>query len=99
MPVLVWCYRVIIHGAFSAQVKLDWEVPAQGFYTTRWVVASNRQTAIAKAFLSARRELDRWADIRDGLIAIDMEATDVGPGSWWRWLKSGGRGFSFYAEE
>jgi hypothetical protein len=92
----VGSFVVLIHGAFSAAVKLAPEVDAQGFYTTRWVVAVNKKNAIRKAFLSARRELNQWSDVRDGLVRVDMQAEEVEPGSWWRWLKGGGRGFSFY---
>ena len=93
------CFRVIIHGAFSAMVLLDSELGARGFYTTRWVVASDLEGAISKAFRSARRELNQWSDIRDGLIAVEMEDEEVAQGSWWRLLKGGGRGFAFYEKE
>jgi hypothetical protein len=62
-------------------------------------VTSNEQTAIGKAFDSARPELAaKKPDIRDGLVAIEMEAQEVAPGSWWRWFKGGRRGFSFYTD-
>jgi len=63
-------------------------------------VTSDVQTATTKAFNSAWRELQqKQADIRDGLVSIDMEAEEVTSGSWWRWLKGGGRRFAFYTEE
>lgn len=94
------CFLVLIHGAFRPRLNFGAELSAHGFYTTRWVVTSNKQTAIAKAFKSARRELmEAQADIRDHLVSIEMEVEQVEPGSWWRWLKGGGRGFSFYTDE
>lgn len=95
----VRCFRVLIHGVFKPLLRLDQEQGAEGFYTTRWVVAADQQTAIGKAFHSARRELGKWGDVRDGLIAVQMEAEEVASGSWWRWLKSGGRGFAFYTDD
>ena len=96
---LVRCFLVLIHGAFRPRLNLDSEMTARGFYTSRWVVTSDEQAAIRKAFDSARRELvAKQADIRDGLVAIEMEAEQVEPGSWWRWLTGGGRGFTFYTE-
>ena len=96
---LMYCFRVLIHGAFTARVLLAPEVNARGFYTTRWVVAADKQTAVSKAFQSARRELEQWSDVRDGLVAVDMEAEEVDAGSWWRWLRGGGRGFAFYGDD
>jgi hypothetical protein len=73
---------------------------ARGFYTTRWVVAFDERSATTKAFGSARRELMQMhADIRDRLVSVEMELEEIAPGSWWRWLKGGGRGFSFYLDE
>jgi hypothetical protein len=96
----VRCFLVLLHGAFRPRLNFGPEISARGFYTTRWVVTSDEQTAIVRAFASARRELqEKHADIRDGLVSIEMEAQEVEPGSWWRWLKGGGRGFSFYTEE
>ena len=96
---LVRCFLVLIHGALRPRLNLDSEMAARGFYTSRWVVTSDEQAAIGRAFSSARRELvAKQADIRDGLVAIEMEAEEVEPGSWWRWLKGGGRGFTFYTE-
>ena len=92
-------FRVLIHGAFSARVKLAHEVDARGFYTTRWVVAADKQTSVSKAFQSTRRELEQRSDVRDGLVTAEMEAEGVDPGSWWRWLRGGGRGFAFYENE
>lgn len=99
MPPSVACFRVLIHGAFTARVTLAPEAEARGFYTTRWVIASDKATAIRKAFSSARTELNQWSDVRDGLVAVEMEAEEVHAGSWWRWLKGGGRGFAFYTED
>jgi len=96
----VGCFRILIHGDFTARVKLAPEMAhARGFYTTRWVMASDKATAIRKAFSSARTELNQWSDVRDGLVAVEMEAEEVDAGSWWRWLKGGGRGFVFYTED
>ena len=96
---IVRCFRVLIRGDFTARVTLAPEMAARGFYTTRWVVASDEETAVRKAFNSARAELNRWSDLRDGLVAVEMEVEDVDGGSWWRWLKGGGRGFTFYPED
>jgi hypothetical protein len=96
---LMRCFRVLIHGAFSPRLKLASAPSAGGFYTTRWVVAAHADAAIAKAFQAARHELEQWAEFRDGLIGVQMEAEEVGPGSLWRWLKGGGRGFAFYTDE
>jgi hypothetical protein len=99
-PAPVRCFLVIIHGAFRPRLNFGSEISAEGFYTTRWVVASNEKIAISKAVASARSELvEKQPDIRDGLVSIDMEAEEVESGSWWRWLKGGGRGFSFYTRE
>jgi hypothetical protein len=96
----VRCFRVLIHGQFERLVQLGpAEVETLGFYTTRWVVADAKEDAIRKAFRSAKRELQQWSDIRDGLVGIEMEAEDIGAGSWWRWLRGGGKGFAFYAED
>ena len=95
----VHCFRVIIHGAFSARVRLAPDVDTRGFYTTKWVVAPDKQTAVSKAVQSARRELEQWSDVGDGLVAVDIEAEDVDSGSWWRWLRGDGRGFAFYGDD
>jgi hypothetical protein len=100
MSVLVRCFRVLIHGRFERLVRLGpADVQTRGFYTTRWVVAGTNDGATRKAFASAKRELQQWADIRDGLVGIDMEAEDVSAGSWWRWLRGGGKGFAFYFDD
>jgi hypothetical protein len=97
---VVRCFRVLIHGQFERLVQLGpAEVETRGFYTTRWVVADAEQSAIRKAFQSAKLELQQWSDIRDGLVSIDLEAEDVSPGSWWRWLRGGGKGFAFYIDD
>jgi hypothetical protein len=93
------CFRVLIHGAFSPRLKFASAPSASGFYTTRWVVTANAGAAIAKAFQATLSELERWADVRDGLIGVEMKAEEVASGSWWRWLKGGGRGFAFYTDE
>lgn len=94
------CFRVLIHGQFERFVQLGTEdTRARGFYTTRWIVADAKDNAISKAFESAKAELQQWSDIRDGLVAIQMEADDVSAGSWWRWLRGGGRGFAFYTDD
>jgi hypothetical protein len=96
----VRCFVVLIHGAFRPRLSFGPEISARGFYTTRWVVTFDAGTAVAKAFASARRELmQKHADIRDRLVSIEMEAEAVERGSWWRWLKGGGRGFSFYTDD
>ena len=59
----------------------------------------DEEGAVRKAFESARCELNRWSDVRDGLVSVEMEAEKVDAGSWWRWLKGGGRGFTFYTED
>ena len=92
------CYHVLIHGEFNARVQLAPEVPTKGFYTSLWVIAQEEKAAVSKAFRSAEQELRQWSDVRDGLVAVRMEAEEVEPGSWWRWLRGGGRGFTFYAE-
>ena len=96
----VQCFRVLIHGEFERLVRLGpADVETRGFYTTRWVVADGQDSAIRKAFGSAKRELQKWSDIRDGLVGIDMEAEEVSEGSWWRWLRRGGKGFAFYVDD
>jgi hypothetical protein len=96
----VRCFRVLIHGQFERLVQLEpADVGTRGFYTTRWVVANVEESAIRKAFRSAKLELQRWSEIRDGLVGIDMHAEDVGAGSWWRWLGGGGKGFAFYFDD
>jgi hypothetical protein len=96
----VRCFRVLIHGQFERLVRLGpADVEARGFYTTRWVAADAEENAIRKAFQSAKLELQQWSDIRDGLVGIDMEAEDVSAGSWWRWLRGGGKGFAFYVDD
>ena len=100
MQPLMRCFQVLIHGAFRPRLNFGAELSAHGFYTTRWVLASDEQTAIKKGFSSARRELlTKQADIRDGLVSMNMEAEEIAPGSWWRWLKGGGGGFSFYTDD
>jgi hypothetical protein len=96
----VHCFCVLIHGAFRPRLNFGSEMSARGFYTTRWVVAFDENSAIAKAFASARRELTQMhTDIRDRLVSVEMEPDEIAPGSWWRWLRGGGRGFSFYMDE
>jgi hypothetical protein len=93
-------YSVLIHGAFDAHVRLDpTQVPARGFYTTRWVLARDETIARGKAFRSAREELNEWSDLRNGLVSVHMDAEEIGPGSIWRWLCGGGRGFAFYIDK
>jgi hypothetical protein len=92
-------FQALIHGAFTAHVRLVPEVEARGFYTTRWVLARNEAEAAKKAFRSARQELNQWSDLRDGLVSVTMEVEEIGPGSIWRWLRGGGRGFTFYEQE
>ena len=93
-------FRVLIHGQFARRVRLSpAETDIGGFYTTRWVVADTKENATRKAFQLAKRELEQWGDIRDGLVGIDMKAEDVNAGSWWRWLRGGGKGFAFYADD
>ena len=96
----VTCFQIRIHGRFDVQVT-GGSTPcsARGFVTTRWVVAASVETAIQKAFRSAKRELNQWPDVRHGLVSIRMEAEEVCYGSWWRWLKGGGRGFGFYEKD
>ena len=91
-------FHVLIHGGFTARVRLAPEVSTQGFYTSRWVLARDEAAAVQKAFRSARAELDQWDDIRDGLVSVNFEAEETGPGSLWRWLRGGGRGFTFYGD-
>jgi hypothetical protein len=99
MPWPVRCFLVLIHGAFQPRLHFGAELTACGFYTTRWIVSPNKETAIRRAFDSVRRELvAKQTDIRDGLVKVEMEAEEVAPGSWWRWLKGGGRGFAFYMD-
>ena len=93
------CFYVLVQGSFTARVALAPEMEAHGFYTTRWVVAFDKLAAMRKAFRLVRRELEQWSDVRDGLVAVEMQAEEIGAGSWWRWLKGGGRGFSFYGED
>src|SRR4028119_171554 len=100
MSEAVRCFRVLIHGQFERRVHLGpADRQARGFYTTRWVVAGTRDEAVRKAFGLAKRELEQWSDIRDGLIGIKMEAEELNSGSWWRWLRGGGRGFAFCLED
>lgn len=92
-------FAVLIHGAFSSNVQLSAESPfAQGFYTTRWVLAPSETAAGKKAFRSAKEELNKWSDLRDGLVSVRMNVEEVRSGSFWRWLRGGGRGFSFYTD-
>ena len=96
----VRCFCVLVHGQFEHRVHTaSAEMKPRGFYTTRWVVATGRENAVQKAFRSTKLELQQWPYIRDGLAEVGMEAEEVGPGSWWRWLKGGGRGFSFYIDD
>ena len=96
----VRCFVVLIHGRFKRRVRLGPdEIDTRGFYTTRWVLADDEEDAVRKAFRSAERELQRWSDVRDGIVGTDMEAERIGPGSWWRWLKGGGRGFAYYTDD
>lgn len=73
MQPLMRCFQVLIHGAFRPRLNFGTDVTAEGFYTTRWVVAAGEQAAIGKGFDSARRELaTKQPDIRDGLVTIQM---------------------------
>jgi len=93
-------FRVLVHGAFTAHVRLNPEVQARGFYTTRWVFARDEAAAAEKAFNSARSELKKWSDVRDGLVSVAMDAEDVqATGPWHIVFRGGGRGFAFYGEE
>jgi hypothetical protein len=93
-------YSVLIHGAFQPHVRLEpSDFQTHGFYTTRWVLARSEAEATEKAFRSATRELNRWPDLRDGLVSVNMEAEEIGPGSVWPWLRGGGRGFAFYFDD
>ena len=97
---MVRCFAVLIQGRFERRVRLGPdEIETRGFYTTRWVLATTEEDAVRKAFRSAKRELQGWSDVRDGLVGTEMEAESTEPGSWWRWLKGGGRGFSFYTDD
>lgn len=93
------CFHVFIRGEFDERVLIAPEVPTRGFYTSRWVLADSEETAICKAYRSAELELQQWSDVRDGLVEVSMEAEEVRAGSWWRWFRGGGSGFSFYGEE
>ena len=94
------CFRVLIHGQFERLVQLGpVEAETRGFYTTRWVVAETEESAVLKAFESAKRELQQWSDIRDGFVGINMETEEVSAGSWWQWLRGGGKGFAFYVDD
>jgi len=95
----VHCFVVLIEGEFERLVDVGFAEHAGGFYTSRWVVARTKAAAIPKALRSAKRELEQWPDIRDGLVRINMQVESVGAGSWWRWVRGGGRGFSFYGDE
>lgn len=75
------------------------DLDARGFYATRWVVAKAEQDAIHKAILSTNAELQDWANVRDEFVRVQMDAQEVSAGSWWRWLRGGGKGFAFYAED
>jgi hypothetical protein len=97
---LVRCFSVLMHGAFRPRLNFESEVSPRGFYTTRWTVTSSQQKAVKPAFDSAKRELaGQHPDTRDGLVTVEMQAEDVATGSWWRWLKGGGRGFAFYMDD
>ena len=96
---MVGCFQVLIQGAFSGPIGLGPELKAHGFHATRWIVASEKPKAMRKAFESLRRDLNNWPDIRDGRVTVEMDVEEIGAGSWWRWLKGGGRGFSFYDED
>jgi hypothetical protein len=93
-------FSVLIHGAFNSHLQVQPGAPfARGFYTTRWVLAADEKTAVQEAFRSAEEELNSWSNVRDGLVSVSMEAEEIGPGSLWRWLRGGGRGFAFYTED
>ena len=93
------CFVVLIEGEFERLVRVGFPDEVRGFYTTRLVVAANASAAIPKAMHSAKRELEKWPDIRDGLTRINMQVESVAATSWRQWLRGGGRGFSFYGEE
>ena len=93
------CFHVLIHGQFDVRVQLAPEVPARGFYTSRWVITGGRDEAVRKAFRSAKRELQQWSDIRDGLVSVTMETETLEPAAFWRVFSRGNRGFAFYGEE
>lgn len=68
------CFVVLIHGALRPRLNFGSELSAHGFYTSRWVVTPNELAAITKAFNSAARELlETQADIRDGLMSVEMD--------------------------
>jgi hypothetical protein len=98
---LVRIFSILVHGVFTSHVELLHAAPPlRGFYTTRWVLARNEAEATERAFRSVRRELNgKWPDLRDGLVSVSMNADEIGPGSLWRWLRGGGAGFAFYADE
>jgi hypothetical protein len=95
------CFRVLIHGRFERLLGVaQAHAEPRGFYTTRWVTADTKPEAVSKAFELARRELhQKLPDVRDGFVVVEMDAEETTGGSWWRWLKGGGRGFSFYTGE
>ena len=93
-------YCVRVHGAFTPKLASEADLPFRGFYTTRWVFARDETAATAKAFSSARTELQKWSAMRDGLVSLKMEAEDIWHTGPWRLLwRGGGRGFSFYSED
>jgi hypothetical protein len=43
--------------------------------------------------------LEKWnADIRDGLISVELEAEEVEPAEWWKAFYRANRGHIFYRE-
>ena len=91
--------RVLIHGAFTARVRLAPDVEARGFYTTRWVLAGDEEKAVRKASRSVLRELQQWAIVRDGFISVSLDIEEIAPGWPWKWVRGGGGGFTFYGDE
>ena len=98
---MMHCFYVLAHGRLRWLVEpteLDGDVsqPA-GFYCTRFVLASNPQAAITKAFESVSANLDKQAGwLRDGSATLELEAEEVTQTSLLNAFLPINRGHTFY---
>jgi hypothetical protein len=90
----------MIHGVFAQHLNLNSEVKARGFYTTRWVMATNEAAAAERARKAALDELQEWYDVREGVACVALNTEDIqATGPWRLMVQRPGRGFSFYTDE